>query len=58
MPVPDAVKRACRKGIAQVEEGLGGDGLEPATVKEARSLASGDMPTEAKIRKARAMVGA
>lgn len=52
MPVPDGVKRACRKGIAQVEEGLGGDGLEPATVKEARSLASGDMPTEAKIRKA------
>jgi hypothetical protein len=35
-----------------VEEGLGGDGLEAATVKEARSLAAGDMPTEAKIRKA------
>jgi hypothetical protein len=52
MSVPDGVKRACRKGVEQVEEGLGGDGLEPATIKEARALARGEMPTEGKIRKA------
>lgn len=49
---PEAARRSFRRGIAQVEKGLGGDGLEPATVKEARSLAAGEAPTEAKIRKA------
>jgi phage head maturation protease len=33
------------------EEGLGGNGLEPATIKEARSMANGEEQTENKIRK-------
>ena len=46
------VRNACRRGIKKYEEGLGGDGLEGATVTEAKSLASGESPTEAKVRKA------
>lgn len=49
---PEAARNAFDKGVQQVEAGLGGDGLEPATVKEARSLKAGDTPTDAKIRKA------
>jgi ATP-dependent Clp endopeptidase proteolytic subunit ClpP len=49
---PQAARRAFDKGVRQVEDGKGGDGLEPATVKEARSLKAGEAPTEAKIRKA------
>lgn len=51
---PEAARNAFRKGIQQSEDGLAGDGLEPATVKEARSLAGGERPTEAKVRKANA----
>lgn len=54
---PEAARNAFRKGIAQVEEGLGGDGLEPTTVKEARALASGERPTDFKVRKANAWWG-
>lgn len=54
---PEAARNAFRKGIAQVEDGLGGDGLEPTTVKEARALASGDRPTDFKVRKANAWWG-
>jgi len=49
---PQAARNAFDKGVRQVEDGKGGDGLEPATVKEARSLKAGEAPTEAKIRKA------
>ena len=49
---PQAARRAFDKGVRQVEDGKGGDGLEAATVKEARSLKAGKIPTEAKIRKA------
>lgn len=49
---PQAARRAFDKGVRQVEDGKGGDGLEAATVKEARSLKAGEAPTEAKIRKA------
>jgi ATP-dependent Clp endopeptidase proteolytic subunit ClpP len=49
---PQAARRAFDKGVRQVEDGKGGDGLEAATVKEARSLKAGEVPTEAKIRKA------
>jgi ATP-dependent Clp endopeptidase proteolytic subunit ClpP len=49
---PQAARNAFDKGVKQVEDGKGGDGLEPATVKEARSLKAGEAPTEAKIRKA------
>lgn len=51
---PEAARNAFRKGIQQSEDGLAGDGLEPATVKEARSLAAGERPTEFKVRKANA----
>lgn len=54
---PEAARNAFRKGIQQSEDGLAGDGLEPATVKEARSLAAGERPTEAKVRKANAWWG-
>lgn len=54
---PPDVRSALDKGIKQVEDGLGGDGLEPATVREARSLKAGEAPTEAKIRKANAWWG-
>ena len=48
---PKTVQNACKRGIAMFEEGLGGDGLEPATIKEARSMAAGEIQTENKIRK-------
>ena len=51
---PEAARNAFRKGIQQVEDGKGGDGLEPTTVKEARALASGERPTDFKVRKANA----
>lgn len=54
---PEAARNAFRKGIQQSDDGLAGDGLEPATVKEARSLAGGERPTEAKVRKANAWWG-
>jgi phage head maturation protease len=47
----NAVQNACKKGLQLFEEGLGGDGLEPATIKEARSMAAGEQQTENKIRK-------
>lgn len=46
-----SVQRACKRGLAMVEDGLGGDGLEPTTIKEARSMANGEEQTEFKIRK-------
>jgi phage head maturation protease len=48
---PKAVQNACKRGLQLFEEGLGGDGLEPATIKEARSMAAGEIQTENKIRK-------
>jgi hypothetical protein len=48
---PKSVQNACKKGLQLFEEGLGGDGLEPATIKEARSMAAGEIQTENKIRK-------
>ena len=51
MVPPVGVQRACKRGLTMFEEGKGGDGLEPATIKEARSMARGEEQTEAKIRK-------
>ena len=51
---PETVKNNLRRGIEQYEEGLAGDGLEPATVTDAKSLISGEVPTEDKIQKANA----
>ena len=49
---PETVKNSLRRGIEQYEEGLAGEGLEPATVAEAKSLIDGEAPTENKIDKA------
>jgi phage head maturation protease len=48
---PKAVQNACKRGLYMFEQGMGGDGLEPATIKEARSMAAGEQQTENKIRK-------
>jgi HK97 family phage prohead protease len=48
---PEGVREACRVGIRQIEDGLGGDGLEDATVREARAMARGEDVTAAKARK-------
>jgi len=54
---PETVKNNLRRGLEQYEEGLAGDGLEPATVTDAKSLVAGEAPTENKIRKANAWWG-
>jgi hypothetical protein len=54
---PETVKNNLRRGLEQYDEGLAGDGLEPATVADAKSLISGEAPTEDKIRKANAWWG-
>ena len=51
---PPAVRAALDKGIKQVEEGYGGDGLEDVTLREAYALKAGEAPSEGKIRKANA----
>jgi ATP-dependent Clp endopeptidase proteolytic subunit ClpP len=54
---PETVKNNLRRGLEQYDEGLAGDGLEPATVTDAKSLVAGEAPTENKIRKADAWWG-
>lgn len=49
---PPTVRRNLERGIQQYEEGLGGDGLEEATVIEARNMANGEEPSVEKIKKA------
>ena len=49
---PETVKNNLRRGIEQYEEGLAGDGLESATVDDAKSLISGEAPTADKVDKA------
>lgn len=50
--VPPAYMRAsARRGIALHEEGLSGDGIMPATVADARKMASGEALSQAKWRK-------
>jgi ATP-dependent protease ClpP protease subunit len=51
---PPAVRAALDKGIKQVEDGYGGDGLEDVTLREAYALKAGEAPSEGKIRKANA----
>lgn len=48
---PQGVRKAVRRGIEQAENGLAGDGLESATVREARAIARGENVTPAKVRK-------
>lgn len=49
---PPTVKNNLQRGIEQYEEGLGGDGLEEATVIDARNLVKGEEPSPQKIKKA------
>ena len=49
---PPTVKSNLERGIKQYEEGLGGDGLEEATVIDARNLVKGEEPSPQKIKKA------
>jgi ATP-dependent Clp endopeptidase proteolytic subunit ClpP len=49
---PPTVKNNLERGIQQYEEGLGGDGLEEATVIDARNLVKGEEPSPQKIKKA------
>jgi ATP-dependent Clp endopeptidase proteolytic subunit ClpP len=49
---PETVKNNLQKGIQQYEDGLAGEGLEPATVADAKSLISGEAPTADKVDKA------
>ena len=48
---PQGVRKACQVGLRLHEEGYSGDGLEPATVREARAIARGQPITVAKARK-------
>ena len=48
---PQGVRTACRRGIELHEQGYSGDGLEPATVREAKAIARGEPITDAKARK-------
>jgi ATP-dependent Clp endopeptidase proteolytic subunit ClpP len=49
---PPTVKNNLERGIQQYDEGLGGDGLEEATVIDARNLVKGEEPSPQKIKKA------
>ncbi len=49
---PPTVVRNLERGIRQYEDGLGGDGLEEATVIDARNLAKGEEPSVEKVKKA------
>lgn len=48
---PEGVRVACARGVDLYEQGHGGDGLRPATVRWARRLARGGAVTPAKARK-------
>lgn len=48
---PQGVRTACKRGIELHEEGYSGDGLEPATVREAKAMARGTPITLAKAKK-------
>jgi HK97 family phage prohead protease len=50
--VPQYIRNAAAKGLAFVEDGLAGDGLQPETVAEARDLAAGRVETDKVIRMA------
>jgi phage-related protein (TIGR01555 family) len=51
---PQFVREAFQRAVRAYDEGTinPGDGLEPATVREARSIARGEAVSEAKVRKA------
>lgn len=46
-----AMGAAARKGLRLYEEGKGGDGLVPATIRDARRMANGEPLSEQKVRR-------
>jgi len=50
--VPEYIREAARKGLEWHEQGLGGEGLQPQTIAEARELAAGRADTDKVIRMA------
>lgn len=51
---PKGVREAARRGILWYENGHGGDGLVPKTIREAKSIARGEKQSTDKIRRMRA----
>jgi hypothetical protein len=48
---PPAARKAFARGLKLYEEGRGGDGLQPATIRWARKVVAGEALTEEKLRK-------
>jgi len=48
--VPKYIRDAAKKGLEWHEEGLGGDGLQPQTIAEARELAAGRVDSDKLVR--------
>ena len=47
----EAIARAARKGLRLYDEGKGGDGLVPATIRDARRMANREPLSEEKVRR-------
>lgn len=47
---PAYMRAAARRGLRYYEEGLGGDGLTPKTVREARAMAAGNVTADKWVR--------
>lgn len=47
---PAYMRAAARQGLKYYEEGLGGDGLIPATIREARAMAAGNVTADKWVR--------
>jgi HK97 family phage prohead protease len=47
---PAFMRAAARRGLKYYEEGLGGDGLQPATIREAKALAAGNVTADKWVR--------
>lgn len=50
VPAPAYMQAAARRGLRYYEEGLGGDGLVPATIREAREMAEGRVSDDKWVR--------
>ena len=50
--VPEYIRNAAARGLSFVEDGLGGDGLQPETIADARELAAGRADTDKVLRTA------
>ena len=50
--VPNYIRNAAARGLSFVEDGLGGDGLQPETIADARELAAGRADSDKVLRTA------